>query len=84
MVSYWLVVAVDATLNTGKKTCKMVDLIFSEALTTGGMMAVVACRRNDVPPMLQKALEQKLRRIFLIRMPHEFECIGGKNRFGRR
>ncbi len=32
MVSYWLYVAVDATLNTGKKTSKMVDLIFSEAL----------------------------------------------------
>ena len=33
MVSYWLYVAVDATPNTGKKTSKMVDLIFSEALT---------------------------------------------------
>ena len=32
MVSYWLYVAVDATPNTGKKTSKLVDLIFSEAL----------------------------------------------------
>jgi len=32
MVSYWLYVAVDATLNTGKKTSKMVDLIFSDTL----------------------------------------------------
>ncbi len=32
MVAYWLYVAVDATLNTGKKASKMVNLIFSEAL----------------------------------------------------
>jgi len=67
-----------ATQISGKRN------IYGWALTTGGMMAVVAYRRNDVLPMLQKALEQKLKRIFLIRMPHEFECIGGKNRFGRR
>ena len=32
MVSYWLYVAIDATQNTGKKTSRMVDFIFSEAL----------------------------------------------------
>ena len=36
MVSYWLYVAVDVTLNTGKKASKMVDLIYSEPLKPVG------------------------------------------------
>jgi len=55
MVSYWLYVAVDATPNTGKKTSKMVDLIFSEALILSSKILLVLVHPPSLEAIFKKA-----------------------------